>query len=267
MTYTLPDGSRYTGPDPPANAQNLGILYPRAGTLGGCSSHNALLSSAPHASDWKYLQNITGDASWAPDNMRKYFVKMEKNNYLPKGTAGHGFDGWHEISEPDLSIVNNDPKVMSMIMAAAYTAGGGNMANGTREFSSFLTADANSASSTRDGANGLYRPTNAIRADRQRSSVVDFIKQVSEAKNTDGTRKYFLDVQLNTLVTKITFDKSGSKPRATGVEFSVGQSLYGADPRRQAGTATGSGKPGTVKATREVIISTGMSTLCSACSC
>jgi len=62
-TYTLPGGSRYTGASPPADATLLGLLYPRAGTLGGCTSHNALIAITPQDSDWNYLQNVTGDAS------------------------------------------------------------------------------------------------------------------------------------------------------------------------------------------------------------
>ena len=63
MTYTLLDGSRYTGANPPAGAKTLGLLYPRAGTFGGCTTHNALISVTPQESDWKHLQNVTGDAS------------------------------------------------------------------------------------------------------------------------------------------------------------------------------------------------------------
>jgi len=63
---------------------------------------------------------------------------------------------------------------------------------------------------------------------------------------------------LNTLATKITFNTSSTTPRATGINFLVGASLYGADPRRQSGSATGTGKAGTVVATKEVIISAGV---------
>lgn len=43
MTYRTPAGELYVGQNPPANSEPLGILYPRAGTLGGCSAHNALM--------------------------------------------------------------------------------------------------------------------------------------------------------------------------------------------------------------------------------
>lgn len=43
MTYKTESGDLYVGTDPPANADPLGVLYPRAGTLGGCSAHNAMM--------------------------------------------------------------------------------------------------------------------------------------------------------------------------------------------------------------------------------
>lgn len=70
MSYGLPDGSLYVGLDPPEGAKALGILYPRAGTLGGCAAHNAMITIYPHQSDWTNLANITGDDSWLPGPMR-----------------------------------------------------------------------------------------------------------------------------------------------------------------------------------------------------
>ena len=32
--------------------EGKGIFYPRAGTLGGCTAHNAMIFIAPHDSDW-----------------------------------------------------------------------------------------------------------------------------------------------------------------------------------------------------------------------
>lgn len=55
-------------------------------------------------------------------------------------------------------------------------------------------------------------------------------------------------------VTNIRFDKTGSKPRAIGVDFLEGSSLYRADPRSGSAKATGSGS---VDASREIIISAG----------
>src|SRR5262245_49262691 len=60
-----------------------GVLYPRAGTLGGCTAHNALILVYPHNDDWEYIARLTGDRSWEPINMRKYFERMEDCRHRP----------------------------------------------------------------------------------------------------------------------------------------------------------------------------------------
>ncbi|KAG9528249.1 glucose-methanol-choline oxidoreductase-like protein, partial [Aureobasidium melanogenum] len=87
-SYQTPDGGLYTGLDPPAGSEMKGTLYPRTGTLGGCTAHNALIAVYPHRSDFDNIAAITGDASWSADNMRKYFVKLENNHYLLPGQKG-----------------------------------------------------------------------------------------------------------------------------------------------------------------------------------
>lgn len=82
------------GTDPPADAEPLGTLYPRVGTLGGCGNHNALGLTLPPDNDWNYIAEVTGDHTWNAQHMRKYFERLEKCHYLPIGTPGHGFSGW-----------------------------------------------------------------------------------------------------------------------------------------------------------------------------
>src|SRR5258708_7690531 len=40
-----------------------GVFYPRAGTLGGCTSHHAMITVYGHGSDWDYIAELTGDPS------------------------------------------------------------------------------------------------------------------------------------------------------------------------------------------------------------
>jgi choline dehydrogenase len=108
MTYRTPSGELFVGPnkatgagEPPAGSQPLGILYPRAGVLGGCASHNALITIYPHKSDWNGIASLTGDSSWAADKMRSYFKKLERSRYLPSGITGHGFTGWLTVKVSD----------------------------------------------------------------------------------------------------------------------------------------------------------------------
>lgn len=52
MVWRKRDGTFYVGLDPPAGATQLGIWYPRTGTLGGCSMHNGGVCSLPADEDW-----------------------------------------------------------------------------------------------------------------------------------------------------------------------------------------------------------------------
>ena len=55
-----------------------GVLYPRAGTLGGCTAHNAMILIYPHNADWNQLADLTGDSSWRAEKMRAYFERIER---------------------------------------------------------------------------------------------------------------------------------------------------------------------------------------------
>jgi choline dehydrogenase-like flavoprotein len=93
-TWRQPNGDFYVGTNPPNGSEPLGILYPRVGTLGGCANHNAMNAAIPPDNDWNHIANLTGDASWSADNMRKYYQRLEKAYYVPNGTEGHGFSGY-----------------------------------------------------------------------------------------------------------------------------------------------------------------------------
>jgi choline dehydrogenase len=123
MVYRKTDGEKYVGLSPPSDADPLGILYPRAGTLGGCSAHNAMISVYPFDDDWKYIQKITGDRTWAPSKMRTYFQKLEDAQYLPRSSVGHGHDGWLKISLTSLFLVVEDQKLLSLVVSAATAMG------------------------------------------------------------------------------------------------------------------------------------------------
>lgn len=45
MVWRQPDGEFYTGLEPPVGSTQLGIWYPRAGTLGGCAMRKSLAAS------------------------------------------------------------------------------------------------------------------------------------------------------------------------------------------------------------------------------
>ncbi len=64
FTWRTKTGDQYVGQHPPDGSQALGIYYPRSGTLGGCSAHNAGAAMVPQDSFWDVIANTTGDFSW-----------------------------------------------------------------------------------------------------------------------------------------------------------------------------------------------------------
>ncbi|EME43988.1 hypothetical protein DOTSEDRAFT_71706 [Dothistroma septosporum NZE10] len=257
MVWNTTSGELYTGKTPPSDATPLGVLYPRAGTLGGCSAHNAMITVLPFDNDWTYIQNLTGDDTWAPDNMRDYFIKLEKNEYLPSSIVGHGFDGWLHTSLTSLLLVIKDEKLLSLVISAATALGKSllsSLLTTVTGLAHILTDDLNSVGAWRDSTQNLYQVPIAVNDESlKRSGPRDFILSVANAVNSDGSRKYHLDIKLNTLATRVRFEDNGTEPKAVGVEYITGQSLYAADPR----FANASGIAGYVAAGKEVIVSTG----------
>lgn len=255
-TYETPDGDEYIGLNPPEGSTMKGTLYPRAQTLGGCTAHNALIAIYPFQSDFEHIASLTGDSSWSPDNMRKHFVKLENNGYLPvpPKQKGHGYDGWLGIEEAPVSIMQNDSQLHSLYTGGAYALG--NETHSHNNLHSLLTADPNADTTKRDTSNGYYQIPISTHNGR-RNGPREFIARVRDATNPDGSKKYPLDVRPNCYVTKVVFDESVDPPRATGVDFLDGKYLYKASPRSGTDFA-GPGKPGSATASREVIVAGGV---------
>lgn len=252
VTYETPEGEYHVGSNAPEGSTMKGILYPRTQALGGCTAHNALVTIYPHRSDFEYIATLTGDGSWSPDNMRKYFVKMENNKYLPLGGKGHGFDGWLGVETAPVSIVLKDPQLLSLLTGGAFALD--NATSSIINIGSLLAGDANADKEKRDTDPQFYQLPVATDGGA-RNGPREFITSVRDATNDDGSKKYPLDVRTNCHVTKIIFDHSSEIPRATGVEFLDGKYLYKASPRSKS---SGSGTPGTASASREVIVSGGV---------
>lgn len=250
-SYETPDGGEYTGLSPPAGSKMKGTLYPRVGSLGGCTAHNALIAVYPHQSDFQNVADITGDDSWEPDNMRKYFEKMENNNYLAvQAGQGHGYDGWLSTEYAPITIVTGDTQLLSLVTGAAAALGG--LIGSIIDLTALITGDANANTKLRDSTPALYQIPLSTN-DGKRNGAREFVLSVSGATNADGSKKYPLDVRLNCHVTKVTFDESVTPPRATGVEFLDGQYLYKASPKSKGAKGT----PGSATASREVIVAGG----------
>lgn len=81
-TWQTPEGDYYVGQDPPEGSQRLGIYYPRSGTLGGCSMHNAGAAMLPQDSYWDFIANLTADDSWryASSKIISYIISLTSRN-------------------------------------------------------------------------------------------------------------------------------------------------------------------------------------------
>jgi len=292
LTYMTPSGQYYSGVNPPAGSTVLGNFYPRYGGLGGCSEHNALVSLLPSKNDFNYIRDLLHDKSWDNDNMRQYFQKIENLEYDVPSKKGHGTNGYIDVSVNPIDIVAQDIKFTSALIGAAkafgvpadavYAAVNATIASvnakGTVDpfsellpldvakpiadaLSSMLAKDVNAVDPNRDTKKVLAQlPLHMDNVHYRRSSPRDYVYDTVTARNRDGSKKYKLDVALNTLVTKVTFEKDhnghyGKQPKATGIEYLYGQSLYRADPR--ASLTKNTGTPGSVTATKEVIVSGG----------
>jgi choline dehydrogenase len=245
FTYQTKDGNLHVPyrakADAPADAKPLGILYPRAATLGGCTAHNAMITVYPHDSDWAKIQTMTGDAAWKPANMRKYFDLLQRRQSGAKTT------GWLGVQLPDSSLGLRDVKLLGVVKAAARTIGG--FFGTVTELLGLMNRDVNENSPDRDAREGLYTIPLATRAGHRNGPREYLLETVAAG--------FPLTIKTNALVSRVVFDQQKDAKgnlKAIGVEFMEGQHLYRADPSSGAAKA---GQKQTVKAGREVILAAG----------
>jgi choline dehydrogenase len=186
--------------------------------------------------------------------MLKYFIQLENDHTVPKGSPGHGFNGFLDISGNDDSFLKNQSQALALLQATAAGFG-----EDPGQIWNFLHRDINNASPDRDQQVGIFgNPTHMTTAGHRvdaRSPVV----AVLNATNPDGSRKYPLSLRTESFVTKIIFGPMGPSsnktPRAIGVEFLAGKSMYSADPRFNASVK---GTKMQAFAKKEIIISGGV---------
>jgi choline dehydrogenase len=230
-----------------------GVLYPRAGTLGGCTAHNAMIFVYPHNADWDGIAALTGDPSWRAEQMRQYFERIENCHYRPlertlsefgPNPSRHGWNGWLDIetSIPDAAL--GDFGLIEVLLhsaADAFKDVGQPIENLFRLAES--KADPNDWRLVAANAVGVrYTPlsTRAHHRTGARERVLDVARRYPDR----------LQIELDALVTRIVLDDGN---RATGVEYLKGARLY----RAHAQPPTGPGMPMRAEAAREVILCGG----------
>lgn len=233
-----------------------GVLYPRAGTLGGCTVHNAMITMVPHNSDWDHIAQMTGDPSWASEKMYRYFTRLERCEYLlflrklaarllGFNPSRHGFGGWLATNVANPDIVFPDHKLKDLILRSAKAAIGELKLSAQDELEDLLTIfDPNDWRLARRSAMGLRQTPLATHRGR-RIGPREYLKQV-EKDHPDR-----LEIRTGAFVTRVLFDEGN---RAVGVEYLAGRKLY----RAACGAGReGGGETKRAYASREVILAGG----------
>ncbi len=245
------------------------VWYPRAGGLGGCTAHNAMITVVPQASDWDYIATLTGDPSWSAANMQQYFERLENCRYVARpGTLrgdidrdlseiegliernaawrdwrhGHGFDGWLTTSEAPATLALKDPEIVLLLLKAIVEALREHVGDAfVRTETLFDPNDSRNAAASPEGL--AFTPL-AVR-DGHRNSPRDYLLSVQQVSPGN------LTIQTHALATRILFEGL----RAVGVEFIEKPHAYGADPRAAGDLSLEPRRQ--VSAGREVIVSAG----------
>ncbi|HXH38385.1 MAG TPA: GMC family oxidoreductase [Thermoanaerobaculia bacterium] len=201
-----------------------GILYPRAGTLGGCTAHNAMITVVPHDNDWEGIADLTGDESWRAKNMWQYFQRVERCLYQEapapgyNDPTGHGYEGWLGTSKVDPAIGLGDAGVARMIIGLLHTAA---ERFGFRRAIGGIVGEDPNDQRNRAALEGVTTTIPLATNGGKRNGAREFIRKV-QAKHPD-----LLTIRMDTLATRVILD---ANKRAVGVECWEGKNLYRADP-------------------------------------
>jgi choline dehydrogenase-like flavoprotein len=241
--------------DPKYIPEQGGVLYPRGGTLGGCTSHNAMITIYPHNDDWRDIEKMWGDSSWSPKNMRKYFERMENchhrffwrwlYNLLRINPTRHGWRGWFNTEKAIPKAALDDKSIVRVVLDSfwASLAAMGAPLLERLKWLCLGTGDPNDWRLVEENSTGLRYPplsTNNHVRNGSRERVLDVMQ-----KHPDK-----LTVELDALATRVLFDDNN---KAIGVEYMKGASLY----RASYNPSSGAGELKQVYVSREVILAGG----------
>jgi choline dehydrogenase-like flavoprotein len=230
-----------------------GVLYPRAGTLGGCTAHNAMITVYPHDEDWNYIAQLTGDPSWKAVNMRRYFQRLENCHHRPIyrwlaklfgiNPTRHGWNGWldTELAIPESAL--GDWSLIEAIEASALEAFA-SLGKPIERLGQLVQAkgDPNDWRVDKRNAEGIrYAPLTTRKGRRHtaRERLLDVSRRHPDR----------LQIELDALATRVLFDGD----RAIGVEYLKGSRLY----RAHGGDGDATGERRELHASREVILAGG----------
>ena len=251
-----------------------GVFYPRAGTLGGCTAHNAMLTIYPHDGDWDELAEFTGDESFNSETIRAYFERLEGCTYIKRpwkvpsnrvlallatrvpgvrslfqNLGRHGFTGWLCTSLADPKLALRDQQLVDVVVSGLRNTLAKDFGRVLRPIEDLELGNPKSYLDPNDwrvrGAReGLWLAPLAIK----RGGRISTRDTLLAAQRAFPGR---LEIRVHSLVTRVVMEGR----RAVGVEYLSGPHLYRASP--QANGAPAKPERHEVQATREVILAGG----------
>ena len=213
----------------------------------------------PHDSDWRAIEEATGDNSWTPREMDKYFARVEHWHANATPASGHGTEGWlptrfaDPISLARSAIRHLDPSIGEIVIDA-LKSNPGHLPIHWWDRPFFLSEghfrakwDPNDLRVLKRHGVGVIAVPMAIDPKGHRAGARE---RVLEGQTTGR-----LEVRMHCHVIGLIFDEKDPL-RVVGVRYLPGERLYRADrdPSR-FGKPTGPAEE--VRAKREVIISAG----------
>jgi choline dehydrogenase len=184
------------------------IFYPRAASLGGCTTHHALITVYPHNQDWDYIKNLTGDPSWSSKKMRKYFDGPEDNSV----------EGWLDIGEIDLlfalEFLKNDSQIANLVESAQKVSDDLEINDNVPWDNNLISLAAkainrrkiNDKNEIAKNAEGLYLIPLSGGTTGERMGTLERISEVQEESDNDHLGDGKLVVKTGFFVTKVIFD-------------------------------------------------------------
>jgi choline dehydrogenase len=219
--------------DPKFVAEQDGVWYPRAGTLGGCTAHNAMITIAGTRADWDAIADELDDATWSSEAMRGYFERLERCTYvhwwqrLLGNRRRHGYRGWLATSLPDATVALHDHSLLGEILAAARAELRSAIGGLTRieDYHRYLRTwlDPNDWRVADGSLRGLWLVPLATAHGRRNGTREHLQRAAAEPHGN-------LIVRTHALVTRVAFD--ADETTAVGVEYMDAAHAYAADPRR-----------------------------------
>jgi choline dehydrogenase len=247
-----------------------GVLYPRSGTLGGCTAHNAMITVYPHNEDWDTIARLMDDPSWASEAMRTYFERLERCTYIDRpwryprigvveallrrlrflsgrfeNRSRHGWEGWLATSLAEAELAAEDKQLLRIVLAAAKATLSDTLGRPLRPFEDFdQFRDPNDWRVQDEGALGLWSTPLAVHNGVRNGTRELILRTAAEHPEN-------LTVRTHALAARVLFEGT----RAVGVEYLEGPRLYRAAPGSEHAPADPPRRQALAR--REVVLAAG----------